>query len=81
MQGLDDRARQVLLKIHSHSDAGHDRANLELYQIKKQMIIDRSLPRSWVEMFKKPNYRRRALLGLATTGMVQFSGVLVINSE
>ncbi|KAH0847812.1 hypothetical protein AYO21_04018 [Fonsecaea monophora] len=80
MRGRDEQARQVLTKIHSHSGVGHDRANLELYQIQKQVAIDRSLPSSWYQMFKRPSYRKRALLGLATTGMVQFSGVLVINN-
>jgi hypothetical protein len=31
-------------------------------------------------MFKKPSYRRRAWLAIGTTGIIQCSGVLVINN-
>lgn len=70
-----DQARTTLLKIHSPEEAA-----VELAQINAQMQIDRHLPNSYWVMFKKPSYRKRSLLAIGTSGSIQFSGILVINS-
>lgn len=70
-----DQARNNLLKMHSPEEAA-----VELAQINAQMQIDRHLPNSYWAMFKRPSYRKRSLLAIATTGGIQFSGILVINS-
>jgi hypothetical protein len=78
-----DEAKTILQRLHSTSkDSTDDEYALaEFYQIQKQVLIDRTLGSSWVHMFKKPSYRKRALLAIGTTGIIQCSGVLVINSE
>jgi hypothetical protein len=78
-----DEAKAILQRLHSTSkDSTDDEYALaEFYQIQKQVLIDRTLGSSWVHMFKKPSYRKRALLAIGTTGIIQCSGVLVINSE
>lgn len=81
MQNRDDEAKAVLEKVHSRSGTGHDRAHTELYQIQKQVAIDRELNCTWVQLFRKPSYRKRAWYAIGTTGIVQFAGVLVINSN
>ena len=83
---MNDRlheAKAILQRLHSTSkDTTDDEYALaEFYQIQKQVLIDRTLGSSWVHMFKKPSYRKRALLAIGTTGIIQCSGVLVINSE
>lgn len=70
-----DQARNNLLKMHSPEEAA-----IELAQINAQMQIDRHLPNSYWIMFKKASYRKRSLLAIGTTGAIQFSGILVINS-
>lgn len=70
-----DQARTTLLKIHSPEEAA-----VELAQINAQMQIDRHLPNSYWVMFKKLSYRKRSLLAIGTSGSIQFSGILVINS-
>lgn len=75
MRDRYDEARAVLLKMHSEEEA-----LAELVQINAQMQIDKSLPNSYWTMFKKPSYRKRALLAMGTTASIQFSGILVINS-
>lgn len=70
-----DQARNNLLKMHSPEEAA-----VELAQINAQMQIDRHLPNSYWIMFKKPSYRKRSLLAMGTSGAIQFSGILVINS-
>lgn len=77
-----DEAKAILQRLHSTSKDGSDDeyALAEFYQIQKQVVIDRTLGSSWVHMFKKPSYRKRALLAIGTTGIIQCSGVLVINN-
>lgn len=80
MQNRCDEAQRVLEKVHSHSTEGHDRAHAELYQIQKQVALDRELDCTWVQLFRKPSYRKRAFLAMATTCISQFAGAFVINS-
>jgi hypothetical protein len=63
-------AKAILEKLHSHAKTlDNEYALAELYQIQKQVVIDRTLPSSWAHMFKKPSYRKRAFLALGTTGI------------
>ncbi len=82
MQGRDAEAEQILIKLHSDPrDPENVVAAAEFYQIQKQMQIDRTLGSSWLHIIRKPSYRKRALLAIGTCGIVQCSGVLVINSK
>jgi hypothetical protein len=83
MNDRGDEAKAILQRLHSTTKDGVDDeyALAEFYQIQKQVVIDRTLGTSWVHIFKKPSYRKRALLAIGTTGIIQCSGVLVINSE
>ncbi|KAK1810554.1 hypothetical protein LTR12_015061 [Friedmanniomyces endolithicus] len=81
MQGRDAEAEQILIKLHSDPrDPENVVAAAEFYQIQKQMQIDRTLGSSWLNIIRKPSYRKRALLAIGTCGIVQCSGVLVINN-
>jgi len=81
LQGREAEAEAVLIKLHAtRNDPDHDVAKAEFYQIKKQIAIDRTLGSSWIYMFKKPSYRKRAFLAMGTTAIIQCSGVLVINN-
>ncbi|TKA44871.1 hypothetical protein B0A54_03161 [Friedmanniomyces endolithicus] len=81
MQGRDAEAEQILIKLHSDPrDPENVVAAAEFYQIQKQMQIDRTLGSSWLHIIRKPSYRKRALLAIGTCGIVQCSGVLVINN-
>ncbi|KAK5710892.1 hypothetical protein LTR17_018642 [Elasticomyces elasticus] len=81
LQGRDAEAEQILIKLHADArDPDNIVAAAEFYQIRKQMEIDRTLGSSWMHIIKKPSYRKRAFLALGTCGIVQFSGVLVINT-
>ncbi|KIW14757.1 hypothetical protein PV08_07542 [Exophiala spinifera] len=81
MQGRDEEAKQILFRLHSNpNDPENEFANAEYYQIEKQIAIDKTLGNSWMHMIKKPSYRKRCLLAIGTTGIIQCSGVLVINN-
>jgi hypothetical protein len=71
-----EEARKVILRSHSEEEA-----KVELVQIQAQMQIDRTLDRSYLHIFRKPSYRKRALLAIGTCCMANGSGVLVINSK
>jgi hypothetical protein len=59
------KAQAILEKLHSHAKTlDNEYALAELYQIQKQVLIDRTLPSSWVHMFKKPSYRKCAFLAM-----------------
>jgi hypothetical protein len=81
MQDRHDEARIILERLHA-TPGDHENlyARTEFHQIQKQIVIDRLLPTSWRQIFKKPSYRKRAILAVSTTGIIQCSGVLVINN-
>ncbi|EXJ74111.1 uncharacterized protein A1O5_02405 [Cladophialophora psammophila CBS 110553] len=81
MQGRDAEAEAVLFKFHADpSDPDNTAAKAEFYQIQKQLAIDKTLGNSWWHIMKKPSYRKRAFLAVGITGIIQCSGVLVINN-
>ena len=81
MQGRHEEAQAILNRLHSNAkDPEHSYARAEFYQIEKQVLIDSKLNTSWVHIFKKPSYRKRAFLAMGTCAIIQCSGVLVINN-
>lgn len=81
MQNRPEEAHQILIKLHTNkNDPNHELAEAEFYQINRQIAIDRTLSSSWKDMFMKPSYRKRSLLAIGTTAIIQCSGVLVINN-
>ena len=82
MQDRGEEAKNILLRLHDDpSDPHHSFARSEYVQIQKQLALDRTLDDSWKHIFSKPSLRKRLWLSIATTGFIQCSGVLVINSE
>jgi sugar porter (SP) family MFS transporter len=81
MQGRHEEAQAILNRLHSNAkDPENSYARAEFYQIEKQVQIDSKLNTSWVHIFKKPSYRKRAFLAMGTCAIIQCSGVLVINN-
>jgi hypothetical protein len=82
MQGRIEEAKAILYRLHSDpTDPDDEFAQAEFYQIQKQIVIDKTLDSSWMGLWKKKSNRKRCLLAIGTTGTIQLSGVLVINSE
>lgn len=82
MKDRFDEAKQILIRLHASSeDSNNEFANAEFYQIQKQIAIDKTLGNTWMYMIRKPSYRKRCLLAIGTTAIIQCSGVLVINSK
>lgn len=74
--GKHDEARRVLARLHAPEEA-----RFEFAQIEAQLQVDASLPSSWKSMLAKKSYRKRTLFAIGLACGIQFTGVLVINSE
>lgn len=80
MNGRIEDARRVLETIHEDSETGREKALAQLHHIQIQADLDRRLGSSWKDILKKRVYVKRFALGMATTTISQFSGVLVMAS-
>jgi MFS family permease len=80
-KGRLDEAKAILLRLHDDpEDPSHTFARTEYLQITKQLAVDRTLPTSWLHIFRTPSLRKRALITVGTTGFIQCSGILVVNN-
>jgi hypothetical protein len=77
----EDQAWEIVKRLHStKDDPEHEYATGEFYQMKTQHNLDRGLDGSWLEMFRRPSYRRRALLSFFLPVIIYTTGNLVITS-
>ena len=59
----EDEAQAILHRLHSDaSDPEHSFARAEVYQIQKQIRIDRTLGSTWMQLFRKRSYRKRVAM-------------------
>jgi hypothetical protein len=80
-----DRHEEALTILKSlHASTGHQSdhfAEMECYQIQKQIKFDNAHKMSYLQIFQHPTMRKRALITICLTWCMVGSGVLVINSE
>lgn len=63
--GKKEQAWDVLRRLHQKSDDPEDRmAHAEYTQIVLQVEHDKETKVGWIQIFKIPSLRRRALLGM-----------------
>lgn len=55
-------------------------ARREFYQMQQQAAFDRTVTSTWAEMFRRPSYRKRSIMGIAFGFITQSTAVLVINN-
>lgn len=76
--GLNDAGLDVLQKLHR---AGANNNNVvaleEFVQIRDQVALDRHNEVSWLDLWKRPNTRKRLAFGFFVIAAAQSSGVLV----
>lgn len=81
LHGQKDKARKVVFALHAMSgDPDHTYATEEFFQMEKQAEIDVALDASWIELFRKPAYRKRVILAVGFAFFSQCAGSLVINN-
>ncbi len=80
-KGRVDEAWAIVHRLHSDvNDPNDEFATREFYQMRKQIELDSTLKTSYVEIFRKPSYRKRAIITMYLFFSLVSSGVLVINS-
>jgi hypothetical protein len=82
LKNQTDKAWEIVKNLHStKEDVDHTYARGEFHQMRTQLAIDRTLKSGYIEMFRRPSYRKRVFMGMGLTFALQSSGVLVINSK
>ncbi|CAK7226477.1 hypothetical protein SBRCBS47491_006245 [Sporothrix bragantina] len=80
-KGRHEEALAILKSLHAR--AGHETdhfAEMECYQIQQQIDFDKGRKMTYLEIFKHPTMRKRALITICLTWCMVGSGVLVINN-
>lgn len=79
MKGQVDKATEIVRFLHSKSDdTEHRYADMELYQMQRQIEVDRNLDASWLEMLRKPSYRKRFFMAIFVVFSLQATGSQVL---
>lgn len=82
-RGRHDEAFTILKSLHTSTGLQSDDhfAEMEFYQIQKQIKFDTEHKMSYLQIFRHPTMRKRALITICLTWCMVGSGVLVINSR
>jgi MFS family permease len=81
MQGRSEEAWQVISSLHADpADPDQEYARGEFYQMQKQTEMDRTLNPTWKQMWQKPSYRKRAVMGVIFAFIGQSTAILVVNN-
>lgn len=81
MKGRTDEAWEVISKLHADpNDPDQEYARGEFYQMQKQTEMDRTLNPTWKQMFAKPSYRKRVVMGMLFAFIGQSTAILVVNN-
>jgi cyanate permease len=79
--GRNEEALQVIKRIHHDPSDPHDSAaHAEYVQIVKQVDFERQQNSSYIQMFKKPSWRKRSLIALFLMFATQSTGCLGITT-
>ncbi|KAK5444215.1 hypothetical protein LTS15_010568 [Exophiala xenobiotica] len=74
-------ALKILKTLHASTGRQTDHfAEMEYYQIQKQIAFDHAHRMSYLQIFRHPTMRKRALITICLTWCMVGSGVLVINN-
>jgi hypothetical protein len=76
-----EEAKEILSSLHKDSKRSSDFAEIEFLQIQKQIEWDSAHRMTYLDIFRRPTMRRRALITICLPWCMLGSGVLVINSK
>ncbi|OQV04953.1 hypothetical protein CLAIMM_09763 [Cladophialophora immunda] len=75
MKGRDQEAWDIVCRFHSTTnDANHEYAKIEMFQMRRQVELDRTLPASWLEMMRRSPYWKRMLMAIFLGFALQSAG-------
>lgn len=77
MAGRVEEAKAVVRKLHnlSHAEEQHF-AIAEFYQMQRQIEFDKTMDASWSQLFRRPSYRKRAIVVAGFSFLSQSTGIL-----
>ena len=77
-----NEAWDIVRKLHTRNDdPEHEYATAEFYQMKSQHELEAALNNSWLEILRRPSYRKRALIAFFLPVILYSTGNLVVTSE
>ena len=77
MAGRVDEAKAVVRRLHNLSLAEEQHfAIAEFYQMQRQIEYDKTLDASWLQILKRPSYRKRAILVAGLSFLSQSTAIL-----
>lgn len=76
-----EEALALLKSLHAGANNSSEFAEVEFHQIRQQVHSDVEHKMSFIDIFRKPTMRKRALITWCLPWCMLGSGVLVINSE
>lgn len=75
MKGRVEEARTITMRLHTmKGDPDQEFAREEFYQMSKQAEVDRKLDPGWIELFRRPSYRKRCVLAMSFAFIGQSTG-------
>ena len=78
LKNQPERAWNIVSTLHRDpTDENETFIKEEFFQMRKQIEFDRSLDASWMQLLKKPSYRKRTLMASLVTFLGQSTAVLV----
>jgi MFS family permease len=81
-KGRSEEALKIVQRLHRDETDPHNVfAYREYQQIRQQYEIDKRNEVSWKEMFVRPSYRKRLIIGFTVMFASQTTGTTVINSR
>ncbi|KIX91964.1 uncharacterized protein Z520_12353 [Fonsecaea multimorphosa CBS 102226] len=80
MKERDSEARGILFKIHKSPGDDFIYSEIEEFQIRKQIELDRMLPSSWLYMIKKPSNRKRMWMTIFIGFGILSNGNIVLST-
>jgi hypothetical protein len=79
--GKNDAAWEIIQKLHRNPDDATDSAaRAEFVQITRQVALDKETKAGFLQMFKKPSWRRRSILVMFLLFASQSTGILGITN-
>ena len=80
MKDKTDQAWSVIKSIHQDpNDPDDEYARREFYQMSEQAAFDRTVDSSWLQMFRRRSYLKRALFAMCLMLLTQSTAELVVN--
>lgn len=77
-----EEAWAIIHRLHSDtSDPSDEFAKREFYQIYKQIQFDHSLKTGYLEILKRPSYRKRAYMSIILAFCIMSDGLITIQSR